>query len=245
MKKIFKLIYKLILIIVLIGLITGAIDYFQLKSNNFPLFAKRSYNAPKKKETFRGLFYNATRIVSISTNESIPLSKDIKFTFIIFDIPLEIDPVPVNKDFTVKTETDNSSSTSKLYYYNGDTKVYTYNLKKINIKDKGQTKSLKKALDKDISIIDKITNYLFVSKITPSFIQYIDMEETNFSDNGLSIIKCQKEDNSDTYIGPRTMEFREDFCTIKDDIPKQDSASEEVVEEPTEESENKEPVPTE
>ena len=118
MKSIVKLFYKLLSIIVLVGSITGAVDYFQLKSNNFPLFAKRSYDAPKKRETFRGLFYEATRIVSISTNESIPLSKNVKFTFVIFDIPLEIDPVPINKDFRVKTKEDKSLTTSELYFYN-------------------------------------------------------------------------------------------------------------------------------
>ena len=226
MKSIFKFIYKLLLIVVLVGLITGAIDYFQLKSNNFPLFAQRNYEAPKKKETFRGLFYKATRIVSISPSESLPLSKNVKFYLLIFDIPLKIDAVPINKDFTIKTKEDETSTTSKLYYYNGATKIYAYGLKEINVKDKGQTKSLDKALDKDISVIDKMTNYLFVSKVMPSFTQYVDMEETNFSDNGLSIIRCQKQDNTDIYIGPRTMEFQEDFCTTKDDIPKEQSPDE-------------------
>ena len=226
MKSILKFIYKLLLIVVLVGLITGAIDYFQLKSNNFPLFAQRNYEAPKKKETFRGLFYKATRIVSISTNESIPLSKNVKFTFVIFDIPLEIDPVPINKDFRVKTKEDKSLTTSELYFYNDTTKVYTYGLKDINVKNKGQTKSLKETLDKDVSVIDKVINYLFVSDVTSSFIQYVDLEETNFSDNGLSIIKCQIEDNTDIYIGPRTMKFQEDFCTTKDDIPKEEPPTE-------------------
>ena len=84
MKKVIKMIYRIVLIVLLIGLITGIVDYFQIKNNNFPLFALRKYEVVGKKETFRGLFYKATRTITISQDESIPLSKDFKFTFLIY-----------------------------------------------------------------------------------------------------------------------------------------------------------------
>ncbi len=238
MKKVIKMIYRIVLIVLLIGLITGIVDYFQIKNNNFPLFALRKYEVVGKKETFRGLFYKATRTVTISQDESIPLSKDFKFTFLIFNLPVRRNPLNVEKDFSVETTEEKACSESKLYYYNGDTKIYTYCLDNINILDKGQTTSLKDYLDKDISIITKLENFLFVSSNNTKMTQYVDLEETNFTNKGLSLIKCHTTDNNDYYLGPRALELQADFCTTKDDIPKEEAKTPDEVapeeEEPTE-----------
>lgn len=220
MKKLLKIVYRIFLIVIIIGLITGVIDYFQLKNNDFPLFALRSYEAKSKKETFRGLFYKATRTVTISQNEAIYSSKDIKFIFFVFNIPLNRNSSITNQTFYLKTTEEKSCQPAKLLFFNGDTKVYTYCLDTINILDNNQKFTLEEYLNKDISIINKIINNLFISKNDNYLTQYIDKEEKHFTNKGLSIIQCHKSDNNDIYLGPRAMEFQDDFCTNKDDIPK-------------------------
>ena len=225
MKKIVNLIYKIVLIIILIGLLTTLIDYMQLKNNDFPLFSLRSYEAKTKKETFRGLFYKATRKVSISNAETIALSSDLKFTFLLFNLPLKRNELPIDKDFTIETKEEKKCTSSKLYFYNDNIKVYTYCLDDITINENNEKKSLKKALTKDVSIINKIENYLFISKKNSLMTKYVDIEETNLTNKGFSLIKCESKDNNDIYVGPKAMEFQEDFCTLKDDIPKKETPS--------------------
>ncbi len=230
MKKIVRMIKIMALIIILLGIVTSVVDYFQLKNNDFPLFAVRSYEVVGKKETFRGLFYKATRKVTISNNETIALSKDLKFEFLVFNINITRNPLVATKDFKIETTEEKNCSTSKLYFYNDTNKIYTYCLDNIKINNK----DLKSNLESDFNIIDKVINHLFISKKTNLYTQYIDLEETNLTNKGLSIIQCES-DNTDIYIGPRAMSFEEDFCTNKDDVEKKEEQEEnKVVEVPAE-----------
>lgn len=121
---------------------------------------------------------------------------------------------------TVKAK--NCHREPKLYYEMADKNIYTYCLDSIIIDDGHDKFELKDYIGKNSNVVEEIINTLTSVEIYKDggTTVYRDMEPSEFTKNGLTVIKCNKmlTDNSvnnDIYFGPMSMEFIDDFCTRK------------------------------
>jgi hypothetical protein len=220
MKKFFKTIRNIILIVILIGALTAGIDYLRMMSGEVPMFNISSYNERKRIQTYQGLFYQASRKISVSTNESLVDSSNMKFLILNYyeiDVPRQFKDVKLS--YTVETEVSNECSNSTLYYADKDIKVYTYCLDSIKLNTGTSNKNLITYLKKDNSIIDDIDQKLaYRGLLTDDTTLYFkSRSDDSFTTNGLAMYRCNKENINDVYIGPIDMTFQSDFCTYKDD----------------------------
>lgn len=147
-KRKLNFIFKVLIFIVIVGIITGIIDYTRLTSNELPIFAIKSYDKKSQTQTFRGFFYKTTREISISQDEDVSASKNIKFLVLTFKIPISVPKEQVLTEFTIETkEIPNCTEKATLYhyYYHNDTlqKIYTYCLDEINVVKNKKKTSLK------------------------------------------------------------------------------------------------------
>lgn len=202
MKRIFKFIFIVILSILLIGMITGFIDYFRMTSGSLPIFNISSYDSAKKKQVFQGMFYKASRKVTGTDKEGLSDSTKLKFKFIIFDMSVSEQKKVENVEYNFIVK-ESGTCSSDLYYADLKTKIYTYCLDNIMVNNK----ELLSYLEKDKNIIDNIENS----------INYTGLYKDNtmmFKNTNIKIYHCS---NNDVYIGKNDLEFRDDFCTDKDD----------------------------
>ena len=216
---IFLLSFKNVLvIIIMLGFLSAGIDYVRMNSGDVPIFNISSYDQTSNIETFRGLFYIAQRKVKASVNEPLVDSSDMQYKILIFDLKV---PRKFNSTDTFTLETkviDNCHDRSVLYFANTKIKVYTYCLESINITDGGKTKDLLSYLEKDHKIIDDIDNKLdftgiYKDKTTLMF----QAKNDEFTNNGLTMYRCNKEYINDVYLAPNDTPFMSEFCTLKDD----------------------------
>lgn len=217
MRTILNAIKNVLIVIIVFGFATAGIDYSRMNSGEVPLFNLSSYNQKTNIQNYRGLFYIAERKVKASTKEPLVDSTNMKFKILVFDVNV---PRKFNttNTFTVETkETKDCDGKSILYYADMKIKVYTYCLDSINIKE-GKSESLASILKKDISIIDDIDNKLDFYGVYKdnSTLEFHDKKD-EFTNNGLSMYRCNKENINDVYIAPKDTTFKDDFCTYKDD----------------------------
>ena len=115
-------------------------------------------------------------------------------------------------------ETKNCDNRAKLYYNDNDRKIYTYCLDEINIKTEGKSYKLSEYLSNHNKLIDEIIGSMtLISGLNDGGTNiYRDGGSLGFTNNGLTIIKCKTLDgNRDIYIGPESLEFKENFCNNK------------------------------
>lgn len=213
-----KAIKNVLVIIIMLGFLSAGIDYVRMNSGDVPIFNISSYDQTSNIETFRGLFYIAQRKVKASVNEPLVDSSDMQYKILIFDLKV---PRKFNSadTFTLETKViDNCHDRSALYFANTKIKVYTYCLESINITDGGKTKDLLSYLEKDHKIIDDIDNKLdftgiYKDKTTLMF----QAKNDEFTNNGLTMYRCNKEYINDVYLAPNDTPFMSEFCTLKDD----------------------------
>lgn len=213
-----KAIKNVLVIIIMLGFLSAGIDYVRMNSGDVPIFNISSYDQTSNIETFRGLFYIAQRKVKASVNEPLVDSSDMQYKILIFDLKV---PRKFNSTDTFTLETkviDNCHDRSVLYFANTKIKVYTYCLESINITDGGKTKDLLSYLEKDHKIIDDIDNKLdftgiYKDKTTLMF----QAKNDEFTNNGLTMYRCNKEYINDVYLAPNDTPFMSEFCTLKDD----------------------------
>lgn len=213
-----KAIKNVLVIIIMLGFLSAGIDYVRMNSGDVPIFNISSYDQTSNIETFRGLFYIAQRKVKASVNEPLVDSSDMQYKILIFDLKV---PRKFNSadTFTLETKViDNCHDKSVLYFANTKIKVYTYCLESINITDGGKTKDLLSYLEKDHKIIDDIDNKLdftgiYKDKTTLMF----QAKNDEFTNNGLTMYRCNKEYINDVYLAPNDTPFMSEFCTLKDD----------------------------
>lgn len=213
-----KAIKNVLVIIIMLGFLSAGIDYVRMNSGDVPIFNISSYDQTSNIETFRGLFYIAQRKVKASVNEPLVDSSDMQYKILIFDLKV---PRKFNSadTFTLETKViDNCHDRSVLYFANTKIKVYTYCLESINITDGGKTKDLLSYLEKDHKIIDDIDNKLdftgiYKDKTTLMF----QAKNDEFTNNGLTMYRCNKEYINDVYLAPNDTPFMSEFCTLKDD----------------------------
>lgn len=227
-----RLLRNLLIIVFLFGLITGFIDYTRFVSGDNPIFNISTYNEVSHIQSYRGLFYQASRKTKINNNESLMDSSDIKFYVLSHKIDV---PSRFNEDkfdFTIKTEVNNScDGVSNLYYASEKIKVYTYCLNNIELiengKDKGE--SFISYLKKDESIYEDFIDLVpFIGVSYDQSTEVFKSHDDSISNLGITVYKCNRPSINDIYIAPNNTPFISDFCTYKDDDFKFISKIEEV-----------------
>lgn len=219
MKFIFKTILRIIICIIMIGLFTLGIDYLKINSGVIPIFNLKNYDKKTRIQSFHGIFYTLSRKIKASEEESLSDSKKVSFKILVWPVSI---PIKYKSDlfsYTIETEqTENCTSASTLYYADTDNKIYTYCLDKINVKEDGKENELITYLRKDKSILNDIEiNLLYAGLYNDGSTLIFQSIPNSFTNHGLSMFKCQKDNINDIYIGPRDMSYQQDFCTYKDD----------------------------
>ena len=218
MIKLLKKIRNFLILVFLFGIVTATLDYFRMNSGLTPIFNISNYNEQTKIESFRGLFYQASRKVKVSTSESLVDSSDIEYVVVGQKINISKQYRKQERDFSVETKnTPNCISSSTLYYADKDIKVYTYCLDDINIKENNKSDSLLNYLKKDKKILNDIDYKLAYTGLYSDGSTLIYSDLYGLSNNGLTMYRCNKENINDLYLAPKNTLMQADFCTYKDD----------------------------
>ncbi len=214
-----KVIRNLLIIVILFGIGTAGIDYVRMTTGNIPLFNISSYKSKERLQSYRGLFYQGSRKVTVSPEEPLVDSSEITFTVLFWDIKVPRSYKEVQEEFTIETKDSSTCTTSKLIYADLDIKVYTYCLDEINIVKDGKSTSLSDYLKSNKSLIEDIDYHLgYTGLYTDNkTLMFKSHDDDNFTNNGLSMFRCNNTNINDVYIGPIDMKFQNDFCTYKDD----------------------------
>lgn len=123
------------------------------------------------------------------------------------------------KEYRYETFSLDSCKDAKVYYPMDDKDVYLYCLNSIKIHDGGNLLELKNYLQNHPN---EIENMIAEMEIVGQFedggsILYRD--NGKLSKNGFAILKCATLTGSkDIYIGPKDMEFKKDFCPVKEEL---------------------------
>lgn len=219
MKKKKGIIKKLIYILFFLLIIMGVVDYLRVSTNKHPVFTKIEYNSKTKKQTFKGILHQVEREISISQDEPINLSKEVKFKVYIINIPITIEKIKEEKPVIKTEEIKECSNETELYYYNPQSKqkIYTYCLKSIKLNNK-EIKDYAK--DDEAKINDIFDTLVYVAGNSNNQSQiYEDNAFKEITTNGITAIKCK---NNDIYFAKANIEIPEDFCTDKKDTFKYD-----------------------
>ena len=218
MRAVLNAIKNVLIIIILIGFVTAGLDYTRMTSGELPIFNINSYDETTNIQTYRGMFYVAERKVKASINEPLVDSSHMKFKILTFDLDVPRKFASEEK-FTIETVSiSNCQEPSKLYYADLNVKVYLYCLESIDIKDGGKTKSFETYLKKNTSIIDDIDTKLdYMGLYRDNTTLMIKEKNDDFTNEGLTMYRCNKENINDVYFAPKDTPFISDFCTYKDD----------------------------
>lgn len=119
--------------------------------------------------------------------------------------------------FKIVTIEDKFCNKKSKLYYSGDINVYTYCLNNISVVENGVNVELKDYLNN--SSVSNTIDYI-ISKLEYEVgywdggtVIYKDGGSKKYSNNGLSLLKCNTlDDNHDIYIGPANMEYENDMC---------------------------------
>lgn len=172
---------------------------------------------------YQSLVYKITSYHSLDDRYKTGYLEGTEFKFLGFTIYKDIKKPDVIKEFmyTINTiETQNCNNKPKLYLKMFDKNIYTYCLDSIII-DMGNEKiELKDYIERNSNALEEIINTLTMVEIYKDggTTIYRDRQTSNFTKNGLTVIKCNKilTDNSvnrDIYFGAVDMGFIEGFCT--------------------------------
>ncbi|SRR5690554_4012796 len=212
-----KLLLCIVGIIILLGFVLGIIDYKRIKKHELPLFMIRVTKDNDDIQKYFGLGYKLKRYVNVSFREPMYLDDEIKFGLWIFTWRINIFTTIMYVYNIETTETPNCNRESKLYYTDENKKIYTYCLDSITTSAKKDFKDHIK--NNVIKIDDFIEGLIFVEENKDKGYKiYRDTGKTKnishgYTNNGLTVINCREKNNSsDIYIGPKWMEYEEDFC---------------------------------
>ena len=218
--KILKFIRNIIFIVIIVGIITAFIDYTRMISGSEPVFNISSYNSIKHIESYRGLFYQATRKTKINDKESLMDSSEIKF----FVLTKQIDVPEQFKDksleYTIKPiSSETCEGTSKLYYADTNIKIYSYCFDSFKIVESGSNKeeSIEKYLKEDKYFYEDLIQKMAFTGLYLDGTTELYKSVDGFSSEDISMYRCNAPGINDLYIVPRGVSFMNDFCTYKDD----------------------------
>ena len=213
-RRLLETIKELILLFILISVGSALIDYGRITGGEMPLFCLKNYDAKTKIESFRGIFYQASRKVHITPEENLYESSDIQF--FVLTKKIKVPSKFINQEFkyTLSTEESSNCGGTDLYYENDNTKLYTYCLDSIKLLEAGSDSDidLHTYLEKDPSLVeDIVSNVPFRGMYNDDVLLFRTLNN-NFVNNGMTIYRCHKKDNNDIYIGPLDMPMN-DFCS--------------------------------
>lgn len=212
MKKVLIIILS---ILILLGVAFGITDYNRIKSGEKPIFMIRITDGSKTIHEYIGLFYRMQREVGVSYKEELYQDNKVKFGlwFYIKDVSISKPVIKYSKK--IETSESNICDKEELYYIGYDYNIYTYCIKSIVLDDGKEKLELKNAIKNDNNVIDEIINELIPKDTLKDggTTIYKDSMDKNFTNNGLTVIKCNTlNGNRDIYIGPDSMQFEEHFC---------------------------------
>lgn len=221
MSKFIGTIKELILLFILIGAASALIDYARIAGGEIPVFCIKHYNKTTKIESFRGLFYQASRKVHISTEEKLVDSTDIKYEVFTKEIEVPQQFKEQDFDYTLSiTKQEECNSQSKLYFADTNTKLYTYCIEKIELKEAGrdEKKDLIEYLRKDSTLMEDIVNRMTYTGIDSddSTLKFKKIDDSLTTD-AIKMYRCHKKNINDIYILPESEAKQDDFCEFKDD----------------------------
>lgn len=220
LKKIKKSLKTIILLFIVFCFMTIYIDYQRILKQEKPIFNISSYNENTRKETFNGFFYKVTREIKSSPKEPLEESKNIKMTVFNQIIKLPKFKTKKLKYTLLNNQIINCNEESKLYYSNKDIKIYTYCISSLKVKESNKKESIDliEYLKEDYKIIYDIKSHFKYNGLYQDMQTLIyKVNDTKFTNDQLMIYECNKENVNDIYIVPKNTEFREDFCTNKND----------------------------
>lgn len=213
-----KKIRNFLFLLVIFGVSSAGIDYYRMNSGQAPIFNISKYDEGTKIQSYRGLFYQASRKVKVSTDESLVDSSDIEYTILNKKLKVPNQYKEHSLDFTIDTKVNNGCTNgSVLYYADLDTKIYLYCIDEINITSSNKTKSLLEYLKKDSKFMGNFDNNLAYTGLSYDMSTEVFTDLYNLSNNGLTMYKCHRTNVNDVYIAPKGTSFQSDFCTYKDD----------------------------
>lgn len=213
-----KLIRNILIFIILFGICTAGIDYFRMNTGNVPLFNISSYKSKDRIQSYRGLFYQGSRKCTVSSEEPLVDSSNITFTVLFWDINVPSSYKDIQEEFTIETKESSICTNSELVYADLNIKVYTYCLDEINIVKDNKKLSLYDYMVNNNDLIDDIDYHMgYMGLYDDSRTVMLNSRDDNFTNNGLSMFRCNNTNINDVYIGPKNMQFQDDFCTYKDD----------------------------
>lgn len=212
MKKVFIIIFS---ILIFLGVIFGITDYNRIKSGEKPIFMIRITDGSKITHEYIGLFYRMQREVGVSYKEELYQDNKVKFGLWFYIKDIDIPKPVISYSKKIETMESNICDKEELYYAGDNFNIYTYCIKSIILDDGKEKLELKDIIKDDNNIIDEIINELIPKNTLKDggTTIYKDSMTKNFTNNGLTVIKCNTlSGNRDIYIGPNSMQFEEHFC---------------------------------
>lgn len=129
--------------------------------------------------------------------------------------------------YTITTEnTKNCNKKPQLYYSYINKNIYTYCLDSIKIHDGKTLIELKNYFKERPNVLTEIINTMtFIDTYKDGGSRlYRDNGKTHFTNKGLTILNCKtEEENEDIYIGPKSMNYEENFCKNNPNFIKYDT----------------------
>ena len=199
-----KKIRNFLILFTLFGVLTAGLDYLRMNSGLAPIFNISKFDEKTRIQSYRGLFYQASRKVKVSTNESLVDSSNIEYTVLNQKINVPKQFKKQERDFLIKTDViKDCTEQSKLYYADLNVKVYTYCLNDIKVEENNKTKELKDLLTKEIrrkklslDIIDNnIDSIIKELKLSNEEELYLDIGTGKISPNTVINVITPKEEN--------------------------------------------------
>lgn len=201
---------KVIMGIIGVILLFIIIDMISIYTRNKPIFAIKG-STPN---SYNGLLYDTYLCSEYSTPQV--KAKGTKYTCATNTIEIK------QYTYTIDTiETTNCNQEKTLYMSIENQNVYTYCLDNIKINDGFKTIELKDFYQENSKVLEEITNTLtLIETYKDGGSQlYRDNNDTDFTNQGLSIINCNTlEGNQDIYIGPTYMEYEKSFCKYDENM---------------------------
>ena len=213
-----KKIRNILIVIVLFGVLTAGIDYIRMCAGKNPIFSISSYKSKERMQFYRGMFYQGSRNYTISPDEPLEDSKNVTFRILFWKIDVQKKHDEKKDEYTIETEESSECTTSKLIYADMHIKVYTYCLDDVSINTSGKKISLFDFLSTNPNSIEDIDYHMgYVGLYDDNKTIMLKSRDDGFTNNGLSMFRCNNTNVNDIYIGPINMSFQPDFCTHKDD----------------------------
>ena len=97
-----KKIRNFLILFTLFGVLTAGLDYLRMHSGLAPIFNISKFDEKTRIQSYRGLFYQASRKVKVSTNESLVDSSNIEYTVLNQKINVPKQFKKQERDFLIK-----------------------------------------------------------------------------------------------------------------------------------------------